>query len=403
MTTLSPSFPHQELVKRIGRIMVHIREGTPDARGSPREAKGSEIWSACVENARAQRLIIYLRSRGCFWSVGRLKDGKPKLQPGCLDCEHSVAGTTLGRRVTADDYIAQFEREYSKYDKNIPIVAVYNEGNFFNDDELPQEARRQILRRISANRHVHTVVLESLPRFISENKLKEAARLLEGRRIEVGIGLESSNDTIRRLCINKPYTLDAFQESVKLLRRMKMKSLAYVLLKPSFLSEQLAIDDAIATSRFAFDSGADIVSLEPVNSSQHNLAGMLERFRLHRVPWLWSVIEVARAVAPRGEFRIGGLQFWPKYENVAYNGAGRDHPCNTAFWEAIERFNSSYDLSVFDALDCDCREHWQLERRMSVTDLVERIEHAVTQLERHILSPQADRHLPILPPNQEAQ
>lgn len=374
--------PSDSLQDRVLAAMQKIRERNVPIAGSPQTAKGSEIWPARLDGNSTQRLIIYLRSSGCFWSIGRRRHGQPDFRPGCLDCEHSISGTTLGQPVSARNFISQFESEFDRYrSRNIPIICIYNEGNFFNEAELPAEARNAILRKAASRHDVRCVVVESLPQTITKDKLAETRSVLGDIRIEVGIGLESSNDSIRSLCVNKPYDLAAFVKSVELVKKSGMKVLAYVLLKPSFLSERQAVDDAIKTAEYAFKIGVDIVSLEPVNAGERNMAGHLERLGIHRLPWLWSVIEVARAVAPLGEFRIGGLQFAPKYIHSAYNGESVNHPCNSPILRAIDQYNSTYSLDTFSGITCPCNYSWQREMRRPLESIEARIERLLPALE----------------------
>lgn len=40
---------------------------------------------------------------------------------------------------------------------------------------------------------------------------------------------------------------------------------------------------------------------------------------LYTPPWLWSVFSVAKAAVNSGELRIGGVEYYPRPEIVAYN------------------------------------------------------------------------------------
>ena len=104
------------------------------------------------------------------------------LQAGCLDCEHSVADTTYGVPIAPEQYVKQFEGQYRLYNNftNYPILCLYNEGNFFNKNELPERARRDILKIIAANRNIKRLVLESLPLYITEDVLVETTEILKG-------------------------------------------------------------------------------------------------------------------------------------------------------------------------------------------------------------------------------
>src|SRR5580692_2917503 len=277
--------------------MMSIRSATkPLIPGKPESAKTSEEWEGNLGGQPTKRVIIYLRSSGCTWAIGRRRDnGVLVYRPGCLDCEHSVADTTYGTPISAKHYIGQFMREYQKYDfDNSPILCLYNEGNFFNELELPAEARREILRTIGADKRIKRLILESLPEYITDDILVETKTLLGGIELELGIGLESANPKIRSLCVNKSYSLAIF-EKVSPRVRKHCRLLSYVLVKPSFLTEKEALDDSIETVKFAFRVGVDAVSIEPISLGTYTMASYLNRVGLYRPAWLWTVLEVAKA------------------------------------------------------------------------------------------------------------
>ena len=87
---------------------------------------------------------MYLMSSGCEWA---LKSGN-----GCTICGHLAKQTRIDEIISSDDYIMQFKSEFSKYNfKDYPILNLYNNGSFINDNEIPAEARREILKTINEN------------------------------------------------------------------------------------------------------------------------------------------------------------------------------------------------------------------------------------------------------------
>jgi len=346
-----------QLKTRVISLMLEIRKKTQAVQVQTTIAKGSEEHEGCLNGFPVKRLIIYLRSSGCEWVMGRKKEGKIFYKPGCLDCEHSILGTTFGEPISANDYLVQFKKEFDRFDfKEHPILCVYNEGSFLNNRELPDEARRNILSLIGKNQDIKVVVLESLPQYITKEIIDEIVSLLPNKKIEIGIGLESSNEQIRGLCINKPYSLEQFEGAVKILKD-KCSVLAYVLLKPSFLSEGEAINDAVETCKYAFSHGVDIVSLEPVSIGTNTMASFLAKENLYSVPKLWSAIEVVKKVNDLGEVRIGGFQFSPSYLHKSSNCSN----CTATVLDAIALYNQTRNIEVLSDLHCQCKRDWEVE------------------------------------------
>ncbi|MEC0090188.1 radical SAM protein [Paenibacillus macquariensis] len=370
----------KKLRKDISSVMIQIRKQTPRLSLSPDKVKGSEVWEGNFQGQPIERVIIYLRSSGCFWSMRTAEDGQIDLKAGCLDCEHSVADTTFGKPISAQSYIKQFLGAYEEYDfSKYPVLCLYNEGSIFNNVELPDEARRTILKIIAADPNIKSVILESLPEFITEEILYETREILGDKHLEIGVGLESSNEMIRKICVNKSFSLKRFEQAAKLITEYGTL-LSYVLVKPSFLTEREALEDSIKTAKYAFEVGSKVVSLEPLNIGVYAMSGALNRLGMYRVPWLWTVLEVAREVNHLGELRVGGYQFAPKYEHYSNNCDS----CTMRVKDAIRGWNATYDPKYLEIENCSCKAEWQDELNKIHPNLIERISNVLPLLERSV-------------------
>jgi radical SAM enzyme (TIGR01210 family) len=361
---------------RVKSYMKELRSRMKSEKVDSSTAKGSEPWSDFYDNKAVKRLIIYLRSSGCRWAIS-VRKNSIELLPGCFDCEHSLAGSTFGKKIPARQYITQFERALQGHNLDLhPVLCVYNEGNFFNEEELPREARLAILNRIAQIDSVKSVIVESLPAYLTSKNLSEAKHILGSRNFEVGIGLESANPTIRKLCVNKSYSLEEFKKAVELVKCCNAQVLAYVLLKPAFLYEIEAIRDAVAAAQYAFETGVNYVSIEPVNISNFNMSGELNRISKYRSCWLWSVIEVVRQASEFGTVRLGGEQFQPQYTRHAFNC----EKCNKVFYDAFQVYNSSHNIDVLLSLECECRGEWLKDLEVQRQPLLQRVNDWINQL-----------------------
>ena len=77
----------------------------------------------------------------------------------------------------------------------------------------------------------------------------------------MGVGLESSNDTILRDCWNKGTTFQDYVKSVKILQSLGSSVKTYVFIKPPFLNEREALIDAIKTIIDAKEIGTNVISM----------------------------------------------------------------------------------------------------------------------------------------------
>lgn len=338
------SYTDDERKKKLGTILRKIHHLIPPIDIDTYAIGDYEIRKGFFDGQEIKRLIVYLRSTGCQWMLDD-ENG------GCTMCGH-LAGTTRGRKITTDEYKKQFETIISQIDfKDIPTICVYNAGSFFNDNEISPEARKNIYDMINKIPEIKHVVFETRPEYITEEKIQVLTNSIIGRCIEIGMGLESSNEYVRQMCLNKGLKLFDFQNAIKLLKKYNVKILSYVLLKPPFLGEGEAIKDSVNTIAWAFEQGIDVISLEPISVQKNTLIHLLYSMGDFRPPWAWSVLNVILQSHDLGHVRIGGFEFFPPPEVCTHNCP----VCNELCINAIEEYNTTNNVQVIkNTLDMNC-------------------------------------------------
>jgi hypothetical protein len=184
------------------------------------------------------------------------------------------------------------------------VLSVFHGGSFFNADEVPIAIQRKVVSLYFNSPNFKKLFLESRPEFLTAERLALLAEHKIGKKksIQVGIGLESSNDYVRNGIINKGMSLDSFLKAVKTLREMGISPFAYIFLKPHRLTERQAIEDAVSSASFCFENGVDVVSFSCAIVQKGTILHDLWSDGKYRPPWLWSVIEVvlrAREIADK--------------------------------------------------------------------------------------------------------
>jgi len=269
--------------------LFSVREKTPRGTFHLDRAASSDIRTGYVDGEPVNRLVITLRGPGCAW----VKRGG-----GCLMCGH-YAGTTRGIVPSADETIAQFRKEIDRYDMTtVKVVSLYNSGSVLNPDELPFGALKSLCREIACIPSISKVVFESRAEYIDRDKLLVLKDIL-GQRImlTIAIGLETSDDVRRALCVNKGCTRRDIEQALWSIRGIAESQL-YVLLGIPFLTESEAITDAVESIRYAHLIGAGEIHIEPLTLQAHTFLGILVREGLYRLPSLYSVYEVLKQVVP---------------------------------------------------------------------------------------------------------
>jgi len=272
-------------------------------------------------------------------------------------CSYLLDGSA--EPVNAENLVQQFEHAMRRVSdvKDMLSVKIYTSGSFLDPVEVPPEARDVILQRVGSDSRVRHVVIESRPEFVTDDLMARVRRLVSHARIEIGVELESSSDTIRLVCLNKGFTVEQFRAAVETARRYDIGIRAYVLVGPPFLTERDALMDAVSTILDAADMGVTTVSVNPVNVQRHTLVELLWNRGQYRPPWLWTVVEVLKTTRQRvpDDIRI-------ECEPVAGGkprGVHNCGECDRSILAAIRQFSLSQDVSVFEHLDCRCRPQWK--------------------------------------------
>jgi hypothetical protein len=332
-----------------------------------------EVKGANINGESVVSLTITLTPSGCAWaSTG-----------GCTMCGE-YEGSTKGEMVSDAFHISQFAVALATYVEkyNPKWLRIYQEGNYINNDEVTLNAQVVILKLASMIKGIKRITIECMAKYITEEKaalLRSA--VAKDVELEIGMGFEAADDIVRNICVNKGETINDYIRALKILRANNVRSLAYVLLKPPFLTEAEAIEEAIKTTNYANEIGFDAVSLQPVTIHKYSLVHALYTIREYELPWLWSIIEVVNNINKNVEdFRIGGLGFYPRPVSAAYNRHIYEGDCNRKIWEAIKEYGKYRNKDIFKNLDCRCRYDWEKYCREGEDTLKNRINYKLDRL-----------------------
>lgn len=333
-------------------------------------------------------LTITLTPTGCSWAEAG----------GCTMCGE-YEGSQKASAVSSEFHIAQFSVALAKYVKkyNPSWLRIEQEGNFTNKSEVGLEAQLTILRLASMLKGIERITIEARPIYITPQIVEQLKEAVSGSNVEleIGMGLEAQNDVVRNICVNKGESKTIFEDAVRLMNENGIFPLAYVLLKPPFLTEGEAIQEAIDTIRYANAIGFKRISLEPMSLHKYTLVDALAEAGCYQVPWLWSVIEVAKICKDIPELGIGGVGYYPRPRYLSQNHhteTGKEADCNRVIWNALKDFSKYRNFSVFEGLNCSCQEKWHQECAKQAKPLKERIQTqlALVDIEKYKKSMEED-------------
>ncbi len=318
---------------KVGDLVKELRV---ERAVDPREIVSTWTEKDLLDGKVVDAWVIILRTTGCYWARAS----------GCSMCGYVNDTAT---EVTEADLAHQLASVLPRH-RGQPLAKVYTSGNFFDDHEMPPASRASLLKALGDR--CDKVIVETLSHMVRKEQVEEALRHVD--RLEVAFGLESTNDRVLRYAVNKMWGLKEHARAAALVRGAGATVKTYLLVKPPFLTEREAIEDAVRSGHEA-DPHSDTISFNPVNVQSHTLVDRLYRRREYRPPWLWSVVEVLE--------RTRDLRAHVKSHPTAGGMRRGAHNCGTCdgrVVDAIEEF--SLDLRRdFGDLDCACREAWRAQ------------------------------------------
>ncbi|MDD2715596.1 MAG: archaeosine biosynthesis radical SAM protein RaSEA [Candidatus Wallbacteria bacterium] len=374
--------------ERVRALNLKIKGLMPPADADLSKPPAVNILRDEMHGRIVRRAVITLTSRGCEWAHSEKGSG------GCTMCGHYL-GTTRGRKPDPYEHAEQFRKQFESLDHNeIEWLCLYNSGNFLNPEEVDPLTRGKIYDLIADYPNIRRLTIETRPEFVNELVLRELNQYLGQIEVEIGIGIETTSDLVRDLCINKGYGYKEFSAAVDLINSYHLKPLAYALMKPAFMTEYEAILNTLSAVAHAFESGVKVVSIEAGSIQDYTLLDYLYKGGQYEPPMIWSVIEVVRminSIVTMGdsalqhpntpELRIGGYVFFPVPLKFSQN-CGK---CNQRAMDLIEQFNLTNDIKVFESYSCDCREVWITRLRDRKPPYPVRINSTLDELEHRNL------------------
>ncbi|HIJ18034.1 MAG TPA: archaeosine biosynthesis radical SAM protein RaSEA [Thermoplasmata archaeon] len=290
------------------------------------------VWKEkeVVDGKAVDAGVIILRTSGC----SHFHSG------GCSMCGYNIESD---RSISEADIVKQFGDAMTRLGE-VGMVKVYTSGSFLDEREMPAGASSHIVKEC-ADRGAR-LLIESRPEYITGDSMSRMLAVHDD--IELAIGLESANDKVLKHSINKGFTVADYDRAATLMKENGVDLRTYILLKPPFLTEKEAVEDAVATAEHAAPFSYSM-SVNAVNVQKGTLVERLWKDWSYRPPWLWSVLEVAGRCAGLGPKLLcdptgGGTQ----------RGAHNCGECDQVILEGLKAFTSSQQTSRLAKPACSC-------------------------------------------------
>jgi archaeosine synthase beta-subunit len=317
---------------------------------SAQETSASWTGADLLYSGKGNAIFIILPTPGCAYALSE--------SGGCTMCSY-ISDSPL-EKVSSAELVDIFKNLLEKYEiEPKTAVKIFVSGSFFNKDEIPAGARLEILKILNKLDYVEEVVVESRPEYVSLEVLRECCEAIPNKIFEISMGLESSNDKIKKYKINKGFSNEDFQKAVEIIRNLKSKhkitSKAYLFVKPILTSEKEAIKDAVESAKYVEQVGVDRISFCPATIHKGTLMETLWRRGSYEPPWIWSIFEIIKKV--RNSLKI------PVIMDTAGFGTRRGpyncKKCNKKLKNLI--IESNLNQTIPEDFECECKSKWEAD------------------------------------------
>lgn len=231
------------------------------------------------------------------------------------------------------------------------LLALYNDGSFFAPAEIPREVQIRIAQRV-AESGIRRLVVESLPQFITPAVLGPFVEALGGIELEIGIGLQSSDDLVRETLVNTRISRVSFERAIKTMSEFGVIPKIYLMIKPPLLTDAEAVTDVLDSVGYVHSLGVDGVTLCPTRVSRNTVAWQLWQAGNYQPPNLWTVVDTIRLAQEKTSVRVACINLrGTDFESVFPDSCPQ---CADSVVDAIVRYSETGDLADLPA-DCECR------------------------------------------------
>jgi len=248
------------------------------------------------------------------------------------------------------------------------IVKIYNSGSFFDDNEISEDVRENIFKKIAGVPKIKEVVIESRVDYITNEKLIKMKSILKNKYVEVAIGLETVNDYIRNRYINKGLKFKDFLEAIHICKKNDVGIRAYLLFKPPFLNEQTAIEDCANSIKKLVELKINTISINPLNIQKNSFVEYLFYQKRYRPPWFYSLFKCLQKAYKDNEIlnsvRIISSPSGAGTKRGIHNCLKRE--CNEIMIGALKDFVLTQNINSLikneSKISCNCLLKYQLQK-----------------------------------------
>lgn len=302
---------------------------------------------------------------------------------GCTMCNYSDKTGEKATNVIVNNKEEIIEN-LVKLNRNYKKLKLYINGSFFNEEELCSDVAVDFINTVKMKLAITKVSIESRPEFVSVKKIEN---LIEKTNLEYEIcfGIESTNDIIRNICLNKGVNINQFYDLVSQLENLCSVKV-YLLIKPPFLTEKEAIEDVVNSVNELVSRGIKNISYTPIAVQNNTVLEFLLQEKMYRPVWIWSLIEINTRLRDIREtnpqIHLSGLDYFPQPILSSFNC----DKCSRNLLELLKMNRNLMWKDVEDFMNCDCYHKWynDINKSSSSVSIEKQIQMAIDLLKKNV-------------------
>lgn len=237
----------------------------------------------------------------------------------------------------------------------VKTISIYNAGSFINNEEISEKVQLEIFKKLKRHPTIKNILIESRTEYINNKKILTLKNILGEKKLIIAMGLETQDDKIRNDYIKKGLSKPKYENAIKILKKNRAIIATYILIKPIYLSEREAIEEAVKSAKYAFSAGTNEVIFESSFVQQYTIMEQLYNEKKFTPPWLWTIIEVLKRTNNLGYVRLGGFSDEPPPIAIPFNCK----KCSPKIEQSLYDYRENNDIRIFDNLHCDCKKEWE--------------------------------------------
>lgn len=197
--------------------------------------------------------------------------------------------------VTLDHWMNQIRGALAGAE-DVHTLTLFHNGNTLADREVSQQWRRAIYAYVR-EAGIKELVVESLPQYLTADRLEEAREALGPTKLTVAIGLQSSSPLVRELCIASTCVEDTFRDAVERLHAQGDAAQAFLMFHPPFLTIEESTHDLRESVRYCAALGL-VPTICPMRIAPHTVVADLAARGLYEAPDLWHLYDALQGLPP---------------------------------------------------------------------------------------------------------